>query len=109
MCLKRLIRLRDDTVYIRHILDETSYLINTSRGISYERFVEDETLKRAFARSLEIIGEASKNISSPFKQAHPDIKWKAVAGLRDKLIHQYFGVEGMGCDSERDTQSQESA
>jgi len=79
-------------VFIRHILDETDYLINKSKGLTYDGFIGDETLKRAFARSLEIIGEASKNISEPFRQKHPEIKWKDIAGLRDKLIHQYFGV-----------------
>jgi uncharacterized protein with HEPN domain len=85
--------LKDELVFIHHILDEADYLINKSTGLTYDDFIGDETLKRAFARSLEIIGEASKNISEPFRLKHPDIKWKDIAGLRDKLIHQYFGVD----------------
>src|SRR3989339_623219 len=52
-----------------------------------------ETLKRALSRSLEIIGEASKNLSDKFKNNHPEVEWKKIAGLRDKLIHSYFGVD----------------
>jgi uncharacterized protein with HEPN domain len=55
--------------------------------------VKDETLKRAFVRSLEVIGEAAKNISSEFRQKHPDIEWRELTGLRDKLIHRCFGVQ----------------
>jgi len=55
--------------------------------------MDDETLKRALSRSLEIIGEASKNLSDKFKNNHPEVEWKKIAGLRDKLIHSYFGVD----------------
>ncbi len=55
--------------------------------------MSDERLKRAFIRSLEIIGEASKKISLSVKERYPDVKWKEVAGMRDKLIHEYFGVD----------------
>jgi uncharacterized protein with HEPN domain len=44
-------------------------------------------------RNLEIIGEATKRLSTPFKDAHPDISWKPIAGMRDKLVHDYFGVD----------------
>ena len=59
----------------------------------FENLLKDETLKRALARSLEIIGEAAKNISEGFKEKHTDINWKELAGLRDKLIHYYFGLK----------------
>jgi uncharacterized protein with HEPN domain len=55
--------------------------------------MRDEVRERAFARSLEIIGEAVKNIPDDYKSSHTEINWKSFAGLRDKLIHHYFGVD----------------
>ncbi len=52
----------------------------------------DETVRRAFARSLEIIGEATKKISAEFKQKYPDVNWKGMAGMREVLIHGYMGI-----------------
>jgi|SRR5690606_28011472 len=78
--------------YIRHILDECSYLTNTKTGLSYDAFVSDETLKRAVVRSLEIIGEATKKIPLDFRDKYPSINWKSMAGMRDRLIHDYMGV-----------------
>lgn len=63
------------------------------KPVGGERFMRDETLERASARSLEIIGEAIKQVPEVFRLQHPDIDWKSFAGLRDKLIHHYFGVD----------------
>ena len=79
--------------YLRHILDELHYLLKSSQDLAKEQFETDETLKRAFVRSIEIIGEASKKIPPDFKERHPDIEWRAIAGMRDRLIHHYFGVD----------------
>jgi uncharacterized protein with HEPN domain len=79
--------------YLRHILAEADYLLNSSRNLSRERFLADETLKRAFVRSLEIIGEAAKKLPESFRAAHPGAEWRAMAGMRDRLIHGYFGVD----------------
>ncbi|MDP2210016.1 MAG: DUF86 domain-containing protein [Bacteroidota bacterium] len=79
--------------YLKHILDEIEYLLKHSKGLSLDEFVKDETLQRAFVRSLEIIGEATKKLSSEIKTKYPDVEWKAIAGTRDKLIHDYFGVD----------------
>ncbi len=79
--------------YLRHILDEANYLTTRSQGLDKERFLRDETLKRAFVRSLEIIGEAAKQIPDPVRQRFPQIEWRAVAGMRDRLIRSYFGVD----------------
>ena len=84
--------MKRNDVYLRHILDELKYLIDKSEGLNFEHLIEDETLKRAFTRSLEIIGEAVKNLSPDFKEKHDDIEWKKIAGLRDKVIHYYFNV-----------------
>ena len=60
--------------------------------MSFDDFMEDAVLKRACARSFEIMGEAVKNLSGDFKRKRKEIDWKNIAGMRDKLIHQYFGV-----------------
>jgi uncharacterized protein with HEPN domain len=85
--------LKDDRVFIKHILDEIEYVLKVTKIISLDELLKEETLKKALLRSLEIVGEASKNISEETKNKHSDIPWKEVAGLRDKLIHFYFGVD----------------
>ncbi|MEW6573660.1 MAG: DUF86 domain-containing protein [Bacillota bacterium] len=79
--------------YLRHILDETEYLMGRAQGLSQDQFMRDATLKRAFVRSIEIIGEASKKIPDDFKQKYSHLEWRAMAGMRDRLIHGYFGVD----------------
>lgn len=79
--------------YLRHILVEADYLERRSHDLSFADFSDDETLRRAFVRSLEIIGEATKQIPEEFRSEHPSVEWRAMAGMRDRLIHAYFGVD----------------
>jgi len=79
--------------FCEHILAETEYLTNASAGTSRAAFLADETLKRAFVRSLEIIGEAVKQIPDDFRAGYPLVEWRKMAGTRDKLIHDYLGVD----------------
>jgi uncharacterized protein with HEPN domain len=84
---------RSQTEYLRHILLEAQYLLEESSELSLELFLQDETLKRAFTRSLEIIGEAAKQVPETLRRQYPEIPWREMAGMRDLLIHAYFGVD----------------
>lgn len=79
--------------YLQHILAETDYLAKQAAHLERGEFLADETFKRAFVRSIEIIGEATKHIPDNFRLQYPRIKWRAMAGMRDRLIHGYFGVD----------------
>lgn len=78
---------------LHHILDEADYLLSRSQGLSKQEFLGDETLKRAFVRSLEIMGEAAKKVPANIRDLLPEVDWRAIAGMRDRLIHGYFGVD----------------
>ncbi len=80
-------------VFLQHILQECDFLINNSSNLTYEEFVNNPILQRAFVRSIEIIGEAVKNLPMEFRNSYPAIPWKRIAGTRDILIHEYFGID----------------
>jgi uncharacterized protein with HEPN domain len=79
--------------YFLHILAETAYILESSQGLDKATFLRDETLKRAYVRSIEVVGEAIKQIPDTLRQKYPAIEWRAIAGMRDRLIHGYFGVD----------------
>ena len=79
--------------YLRHILAEADFLLETCEGLTFTAFESDETIRRAFVRSLEVIGEAAKNVPDGFRSQYPEIAWRAMAGMRDRLNHGYFGVD----------------
>lgn len=84
---------KEPVEYLKHIYEESSFLLSViHKEITKETFLSDETLKRAVIRSLEIIGEATKKIPADFRVKQPQIKWKNMAGMRDRLIHDYMGI-----------------
>lgn len=85
--------MKRDTLYLRHILDETVFLREVGKELTYDGLLADPVRQRAIVRSIEIIGEATKNISEALKEQHPEIPWRLIAGSRDKLIHAYFEVD----------------
>jgi uncharacterized protein with HEPN domain len=84
---------KSDRNFLLHILDETEYLLRNSQDLNKNDFFKNDTLKLAFIRSLEVIGEAVKNLSNSLREKYHQIAWKMLAGMRDKLIHNYFGVD----------------
>ena len=79
--------------YLKHIRDEIAFILSViNPEMTKSDFLSDETLKRAVLRSLEVIGEATKKIPADFKVKWNKIKWKNMAGMRDRLIHDYMGV-----------------
>jgi uncharacterized protein with HEPN domain len=79
--------------YLQHMLVEADYLLGQTAGLTYDAFVADETLRRAFVRSLGIIGEAAKKVPESFCARYPQLQWRAIVAMRDRLIHDYFGVD----------------
>lgn len=85
--------MRDDSVYLAHIVDAVRQILSYTQGMDYDRFIRTRIVQDAVIRQFEIIGEAAKNLSGEFRDLHDHVPWKDLAGFRDKLIHQYFGVD----------------
>lgn len=84
---------KDATVYLRHLVDAIERLDGYLKGVDREGFLGSNLLQAGVIREMEIIGEAAKRVGDGFRKAHPDIPWKKMAGMRDKLIHDYLGVD----------------
>ena len=81
-----------DHVYLSHMRDAIAKVERYLAGADYETFTGNDMMIDAVVRELEIIGEAARNLSAPFVQAHPDIPWSRIRRMRSVLIHEYFGV-----------------
>ena len=84
---------RNITLYIKDILQNMQDAIDFIGDMSYEQFVDDKKTLNAVLRSIESIGEATKNVPEELRANYPDVPWKEMAGMRDKVIHFYFGVD----------------
>ncbi|WP_321428359.1 DUF86 domain-containing protein [uncultured Methanolobus sp.] len=85
--------MRDDSVFLNHILDAINQIEEYIADMTYDGFLDNRLVQDAVVRQLEIIGEATKNLSPTKTEEYPQIPWKEIAGMRDKLIHAYFGVD----------------
>jgi uncharacterized protein with HEPN domain len=84
---------RDDRVYIGHMIDTASKALNFVEGLSREDFDDNEQLRLAVTHLLQIIGEAARRVSLEFRGDHPEIPWKAIVGMRSKVVHDYLNVD----------------
>ena len=84
--------MKDDRLLLTHIHNEIVFLRKITVGRNYDDLLNDEYYAHAVIRAIEVIGEAVKNLSAPLKGGHPDIAWREIAGMRDKVIHRYFEI-----------------
>lgn len=84
---------KTDDAFLNHIIDAIENIDHFVEEIEERNFLHDALVQSAVIRQLEIIGEAVKNLSPALKRKKPEIPWQDIAGLRDKLIHVYFGVD----------------
>jgi len=85
--------IKDDSIYLAHILISISKILKYSSGKEYADFIKDEMIQDAIIRHIEIIGEASNRVGDELKKKYSDIPWIDIRGMRNKLIHDYFGVD----------------
>ncbi len=83
---------QNDTVYLSHLLDAATQIESYIAGLSYEQFAQTRLVQDGVIRQLEIIGEASRNLSDDFRDQHPELPWPQIISLRNRLIHAYFEV-----------------
>ena len=86
-------RRRDYRDYLQDIIDSINDIEDFTKNMSFEDFAIDKKTINAVIRSLEVIGEATKSIPKSFRDRYPFIPWRKMAGMRDKMIHEYFGVD----------------
>jgi uncharacterized protein with HEPN domain len=85
--------MKKDEAYLTHILDAISDIQEFVEGVTEHEFFDNKEKHYAVLRALEIIGEATKNLSPELKVKYCEVDWKNIAGMRDRLIHAYFGVD----------------
>lgn len=79
--------------YLQDIIDSIDDINNFVKDLNFDKFLRDKKTSNAVIRSIEVIGEAAKNIPTKLRYKYPNIPWKRMSGMRDKLIHEYFGVD----------------
>ncbi len=75
------------------IRDAIQKILSYTHGFSFNDFSKDDKTMDAVVRNFEIIGEAANHVSEEFKSAHPEIEWRRIAGFRNRIVHEYFGID----------------
>ena len=85
--------MRDHKLYLEDMLEAANRIERYLKGMTIGKLRKDTLVLDGIVRNLEIVGEAAKNIPSPIKNKYPEVEWKKIAGLRDVLAHEYFGID----------------
>ena len=85
--------MKDSVIFIEHIIDCIVQIRTYTKGVSHADFMSNRMIQDAVIRNFEVIGEATKKVDETVKIKFPNIEWKKIAGMRDKLIHNYMGVD----------------
>ncbi len=84
---------KNDLIFIEHILESINKIEKYVHGLAVDEFVENDLIQDGVIRNFEIIGEATKHLSSDFREKYAEVPWKKISGMRDILIHDYLGID----------------
>ena len=82
-----------DAVYVGHMLDTANKAVSKTRGLSRQTYDDDENLRLALTHLVQVMGEAARQVSREFSDAHPEVPWTDIVGMRHKVVHDYLGVD----------------
>ncbi|HEY9583086.1 MAG TPA: DUF86 domain-containing protein [Candidatus Paceibacterota bacterium] len=82
-----------DSLFIKHILEAIANIEEFLHEVNHDKFISDKLIQSAVVRQIEIVGEATKNLSVELREQNKGVPWQDITGMRDMLIHEYFGVD----------------
>lgn len=84
---------KDPKIFLGHILESIDRILEYTSNLDEDSFADDDQVQDAVLRRIQIIGEAVKNLPEELRAAHPHVPWRRIAGTRDKVVHDYFGID----------------
>jgi uncharacterized protein with HEPN domain len=84
---------KDDLIYVGHMLDTARKVADKVKGVGRAQYDSDENLRISLAHLIQVIGEAARRVSPSFRDAHPEVPWQAIVGMRHKVVHDYMNVD----------------